>query len=78
MMPQIFRRNPPLPDIAPSESDGVMRWPSGDVWIPEPTPPQRSGLFGWATQTDWQHHAMAAASQVRALARSHGERTGQE
>jgi hypothetical protein len=58
-----------LPDIAPRKQDGVMRWPNGDVWIPEPTPPQRSGLFGRPTQLDWQAHTLAAAAQVLALAR---------
>lgn len=78
MRSQLFRRARPLPDIAPSESDGVMRWTNGDVWIPESTPPQRSGVFGLTTKADWQRHAMAAAAQVRALARSHGKRSGQE
>lgn len=59
----------PLPDIAPFGNDGVMRWPNGDIWIPEATPPQRSGLFGHPTHADWERHAVAAAAQVRALAR---------
>lgn len=69
MKPQLLRRDRVLPDIAPHRNDGVMRWPNGDIWIPEPTPPQRSGLFGRATQADWERHARAATAQVRALAR---------
>jgi len=58
-----------LPDLAPIHGDpyGILRWPTGDIWIPTPTPP--SGLFGTATRRDWQHHARAAADQARALAR---------
>jgi hypothetical protein len=74
MIVQLFQRHRPLPDICPSDGDGVMRWPNGDVWIPEPTPPQQSGLFGRTTQGDWERHAMAAAAQVRALTRSHPSR----
>jgi hypothetical protein len=62
-------RRAALPDIAPTGPDGVMRWPNGDVWIPEPTPPHRSGLFGRATQAEWRNHILAAAAQARALAR---------
>lgn len=58
-----------LPDIAPLKGDGVMRWPNGDVWIPEPTPRQCSGLFRRPTQLDWTQHTLAASMQVLALAR---------
>jgi hypothetical protein len=57
-----------LPDI-PFRHDGIMRHPSGAVWIPEPTPSWRTGLFGRPTRSDWRNHAMAGAAQVRALAR---------
>ena len=46
-----------------------MRRPNGDVWIPQPEPPGRTGLFGRARHTDWENHVLAAASQVRYLAR---------
>jgi hypothetical protein len=62
------RRNQ-LRDIAPLREDGIMRWPNGDVWIPEPTPPWKTRRFGRPTRTDWRNHAIAGASQVRALAR---------
>jgi hypothetical protein len=71
MIVQFFQVHRQLPDICPSGRAGVMRWPNGDVWIPEPTPPQQSGLFGRTNHDDWERHAMAAAAQVRALARSH-------
>jgi hypothetical protein len=57
-----------LPDIEPVAGDGVMRWPTGQPWVPEPEPPAPTGLFGRITRTDRQRHALAAAKQVRALA----------
>jgi hypothetical protein len=66
-----FRSLPPhhLPDIAPYRQDGIMRWPNGDVWIPEPQPSWTTGLFGRARLVDWRNHVLAASAQVRALAR---------
>ncbi|WP_186244518.1 hypothetical protein [Mycobacterium simulans] len=62
------RRRENLPDLAP-DRHGIMRWPNGDVWIPQPQPPRTTGLFGHTRPVDRRNHTLAAASQIRALNR---------
>jgi hypothetical protein len=55
-------------DQAPRRtSTGILRWPNGDIWIPEPQPTRRTGPFGHATEQEWREHLIAAAAQVRHL-----------
>jgi hypothetical protein len=64
-----FRRKNWTDDrLDPAGRYTVMLYPTGVLWVPEPTPSWTSGRFGRPTRRDWRRQARLAANQVHALA----------